>query len=342
MVGRIAGRPLEAVLRVSESQFAPYVHELRIGILGPWQTGLQYEQYITDLAQGALPVLLARFQNLKTFRLQSPSMIAALCPEDQISMALLSQLTSSFVHSLRFVGLPRLRSLHLSLPVTAEFGRFFVSEGYVTDFENILDQIQEMHFIINDDTGREGFREIKRPRSQVKGRYPLQNFADYLTSFIGYAKKIKVLSVEVRSRFDISNLTTTNFTQLTHLRLLGVSIKWETLRDIVRSARSTLLRVELENVQLSSGTWEDVFNVFVEASDIYFFATSGLGYSATGSSAHHIGHATHFWPTSVLTKHWSDFDGLANIRKLVNDNRVRLGLMASPRSTWVPRPSWGP
>jgi hypothetical protein len=340
MVGRVTGRPLEAIFKISESQFAPYVRDLRIGILGPWQNGLDYELYITDLAAGALPVLIARFPNLQTFRLQTPSMIAPLSPQDQISMSLLSQLTSSFVHSLRFVSLLRLRSLHLSLPVTAEFGRFFVSDSYAIDFPSIMVQIQELHLIVNDDTGRDGHREVKRPRSQVKGRYPLQPFAGYLTTLINYAKQIKVLSVEARSRLNLSDMESDSFAEMTHFRLVGVSIRWESLRDIIKCARVTLRRIELEHVHLMSGTWEDIFDICrVDLPNIEFFATTRCGYSSSGASSHYIGHAHPFWPLSVLTRHKPDMDALGNIRKMVNENRMKQGLVPSPHTTWIPRGS---
>lgn len=336
MVGRVTGRPLEAVFKISESRFAPFVRDLRVGILGPWQNGLGYELYITDLSTGALPVLVCRFPNLQTLRLQSPSMIAPFQAEDQISASLLSQLTSSLVHSLRFVSLPRLRSLHLSLPVTAEFGRFFVSDSYAIDFRSIFAQIQELHIIINDDTGRDGHREIKRPRSQVKSRYPLQAFSEYLTNLIGSATQIKFLSVETRSPLDLSDLEPHNFAAMTHFRLVGMSISWECLRDVFLCA-TKLRRVELDHVLLMTGTWENILDICHNGlPEVEFFATTRCGYARSGTSSQLIGHAHAFWPTPILTRHDADWPALGKLRKMVNSTRVKLGLCPSPHTSWIP------
>jgi hypothetical protein len=338
MVGLVAGRPLEAVFKISESRFASCVHDLHVGIIGPWQNGLDYEQYITDLSTGALSVLISRFSNLRTLRLQSPTLIAPFSPEDQITVTLLSNLTNSLVHALRYVSLPRLRSLYLTLPVTAEFGRFFVSESYAMDFRSILAQLQELHLVVNDDSGRDGHRDMKRPRSLVKTKFPLQAFCGYLITVISSTRQLKILSVETRAPLELSSLESHNLNQMTCFRLVGVSITFESLRDVLMCACATLRRIELEHVLLMTGTWADLFDLCLNYfPKIEFFATTQCGYARSGVSSHLSGHAYAFLPAPLLTRNDPDWTALGKVRRMVNDTRKTLGLCPFSQSTWVQR-----
>lgn len=334
MVGRIS-HPLEALFKISGTRFACYVRDLRFGVVGAWHNEAGYERYITDLSTGALPVLLSRFPNLQTLRLQSPTVIASFSLHDQISTELLAKLTSSLVHSLRYVPIPRLKCLHLSLPVTAEFARFFLADSYAIEFTTILSRIEEMHIVINDDSGRDGHRNMTRPRSRVKYRYPLQAFSGYLTTFVSYATKVRVLSLETRSPLDLSDLEAHNFTKLACLRLVGVSIKWTVLRDVFTTACGTLRRLEIKSVKLLTGTWQDVFDMQSDSlANLEFFVSFRCGYATTGASAQHIGHTRVFWSDNLLTSHGPDWASLAKLKRRVNQNRKQRGLSPSPHTLW--------
>lgn len=334
MVGRIS-HPLEALFKISVTRFASHVRDLRFGVVGAWHNEAGYERYITDLSTGALPVLLGRFPNIQTLRLQSPTVIASFSLHDQISTELLAKLTSSLVHSLRYVSIPRLKCLHLSLPVTAEFARFFLADSYAIEFTTVLSRIEEMHLVINDDSGRDGHRKMTRPRSRVKYRYPLQAFSGYFTTFVGYATKIRVLSVESRAPLDLSDLEVHNLSKLECLRLVGVNIEWNVLRDVFMTACSTLRRLEIKNVKLLTGTWQNVFDMESDSlANLEFFVSFRCGYATTGSSAQYIGHTRAFWSDSLLTCHGPDWTALAKLKRRVNQNRKEKGLRPSPHTLW--------
>ncbi|KAF7525953.1 hypothetical protein PCG10_004463 [Penicillium crustosum] len=309
VVGYSAGRPLDSILKISESPQAIYVRDVSFGFVGSWLPGLDYDRYIDDLAAGALPVLISRFQNIQTLRLQTPTVVDTFSEEGQLKPPMLAKLTSSLVNTLRFVSVPRLKCLHLSMPTTAEFARFFESSGYARDFTNIFAQIEELHITINDSTGSDGRRDPKWPRSVIKTKYPLDRFAPYLVQLISYPTRIKVFSLYSRAWFDMSDLEAESFTRLKSFRLEGVRINHETLKKIFIQAHDELRRVELIEVRLMTGSWENVFDghLALPPWNLIWLRVEGCGYSMTGASAQHNGHSFSHYPAALWTVHSPDW-----------------------------------
>lgn len=338
VVGYSAGRPLDSILKISESPYALYVRDVRFGFVGSWLPGLDYDRYIDDLAAGALPILISRFQNIQTFRLQTPTVVDTFSEEGQLKPPMLAKLTNSLVHTLRFVPVPRLKCLHMSVPTTAEFARFFESNSYARNFTNVFAQIEELHITINDSTGPDGRRDPKWPRSVIKTKYPLDRFAPYLVQLISYAKRIKVFSLDSRTWFDVSDLEAESFTRLKSFRLEGVRMNDETLKKIFIQAHDELRRVELIQVRLMTGTWESVFDghLALPPRNLIWLRVEGCGYSMTGASAEHIGYSFSHYPTALWTTHGRDWLALTNWRSLVNTSRCRRGLPRCPYCLFRP------
>ncbi|KAJ5589021.1 hypothetical protein N7537_011699 [Penicillium hordei] len=338
VVGYSAGRPLDSILKISESPYSVYVRDVRFGFVGSWLPGLDYDRYIDDLAAGALPILISRFQNIQTFRLQTPSVVDTFSEEGQLKPPMLAKLTNSLVNTLRFVPIPRLKCLHMSMPTTAEFARFFESDSYARDFTNIFAQIEELHITINDSTGPDGRRDPKWPRSVIKTKYPPDRFAPYLVQLISYAKRIKVFSLDARTWFDVSDLEAESFTKLESFRLEGVRINDETLKKIFIQAHDALRRVELIHIRLMTGTWEGVFDGHISLPpwNLIWLRVEGCGYSMTGASARHSGYSFSQYPTALWTIHGRDWLALTNWRSLVNRARFRKGLPRCPYCLFTP------
>ncbi|CAI7637806.1 unnamed protein product [Penicillium viridicatum] len=339
VVGYSAGRPLDSILKISESPYALYVRDVRFGFVGSWLPGLDYDRYVEDLAAGALPILISRFRNIQTFRLQTPTVVDTFSEDRQLKPPMLAKLTNSFVHTLRFVSVPRLKCLHMSMPTTAEFARFFKSSSYARDFTDIFAQIEELHITINDSTGPDGRRDPKWPRSVIKTKYPLDWFSQYLVQLISYAKRIKVFSLDSRAWFDVSDLEADNFTNLESFRLEGVRINHETLKNIFIQAHDELRRVELNQIRLMTGTWESVFDGHRALPwNLIWLRVEGCGYSLTGASAEHTGYSFSQYPTALWTIHSPDWLALTNWRSLVNTNRCCKGLPRCPYCFFTPLP----
>ncbi|KAJ5459400.1 hypothetical protein N7530_011344 [Penicillium desertorum] len=317
VVGYSAGRPLDSILRISESPYALYVRDVRFGFVGAWLPGLDYDRYIDDLAAGALPILISRFQNLQTLRLQTPTVVDTFSEEGQLKPPMLAKLTNALVHTLRLVPVPRLRCLHMSMPTTAEFARFFESNSYARSFTNVFAQLEELHITINDSTGPDGRRDPKWPRSVIKAKYPLDRFAPYLVQLIAYAKRIQVFSLDARTWFDVSDLEAESLTKLKSFRLEGVRIKDETLRQIFIQARDTLRRIELVHVRLMSGTWQAVFEHYaLPPGNLLWLRVDGCGYSMTGASAQYVGYSFSHYPTALWTLNGRDWLALTHWRSV--------------------------
>ena len=317
--------PFEPVFKASMSQWAGMVRDVTFGIVGAWHAGEPYDAYITNLSTGAGSVLLTRFNNIHTLRLQSPTVVAPFCPEDQIPLPSLSQLTSSIVHSLRYVTLPRLKCLHFTLPVPAEFARFFNSNGYSDNFVDILSRIKEMHIIINDDSGIDGFRKRHNPRSALKTRYPFQAFAMYLTCFVAAAENITTLSIETRGPLDLSDLDANKLTNLESLKLIGPNMSFEALREIFRASKNTLSKLALKDVKLTTETWHDVFELeFTHHPVLAYVALLNNGYTATGTNAQF------YYPqaagSSLLTKNIADWVSYRDLKDRLFLSRRTRGL----------------
>ncbi|CAG8362361.1 unnamed protein product [Penicillium salamii] len=335
LLGR-AEDPLKPVFKASVSQWASDVHDVSFGIVGAWHEGDMYDAYITNVSTGAVSVLLSRFENMKTLRLQSPTVVAPFCAEDQIPAASLAKLTGSIIHAMRYVSLPKLKCLYISLPVTAEFGRFFDVESYTDNFTTILSHIEEMHLIINDDSGIEAFRKPATPRSNIKARYPLQPFAEYLTQFIGCAENVKILTVETRAPLNLTGLEASKMTKLECLKLERVELEWETLRDIFYESRATLRRLELNEIKLLTGTWQDVFELEnTSLIDLEFIALRGNSYALTSANVRFNFQLQSWSPLHTLVT--TDWRALRNLETRVVMNRNEAGLFVDlddPLRNW--------
>lgn len=324
LLGR-AEDPLKPVFKASASQWASDVQDVSFGIVGAWHDADMYDAYITNVSTGAVSALLSRFENMKTLRLQSPTVVAPFCVEDQIPAASLAKLTGSIIHTMRYVSMPKLKCLYISLPVTAEFGRFFGVESYTENFTTILSHIEEMHLIINDDSGIEAFRKPATPRSNIKARYPLQPFAEYLTQFIGFAGNLKILTVETRAPLNLTGLEASKMTKLECLKLERVEVKWETLRDIFYESRATLRRLELNGIQLLTGTWQDVFGLETTSlMDLVFIALRGNSYAARSANVQFNFRLQCWSPIHTLVA--PDWQALRNLATRVAENRRKAGL----------------
>lgn len=334
MIGRET-RPYEPVFHISNSHLAKYVKQLRVGVLGPWHENKFYHRYLIDTSSGAFSVLLDRFPNIQAIRFISPTVIFPLEPDDEMTVDGLSYFTSSFVHALRYVPLPNLKIIHLSLPVTAEWARFFWTDHYTSEMTEVLKRIQEAHLIVNDDTGRETYSTMTRPRSKVKGVYPQQEFSGWLIHFIRGLENVKTLDLQTNSPLDVSDLFPESLTNLTCLKLVNVSINWETLRDIFAASKKTLRRVELNSVRLMTGTWRDVFLLdSTLLSDIEFFQSERNGYSMEGESAHFVGHERYWCSKSLLTTNIPDWEQWFRLKDRVNRNRLAKKLIIDVSNPW--------
>ncbi|CDM30402.1 hypothetical protein DTO013E5_2636 [Penicillium roqueforti] len=339
MIGCSTIRPLDKILMISQSPYALYVRDVHFGLLGIWLPGLGYDQYIEDLAEGILPLLMSRFKNVQTFRLQAPPLVDSFSPLALLMPDMLAKLTNSFVHTLRFIPVPRLRCLHLSLPTTAEFARFLTTYSYSKSFAEICAGIEELHIIINDSTGLGVRATPRRPRSLIEAGFLIGQFTPYLVLLISHAKRIQVLSLNAYSWLDLSDLQAGSFSQLRSLRLEGVQVKPETLHQIFIEARNTLLRVELIDVKLLAGTWSEVFDVFQSSRllpppNLNWLHISGCGYAMTGQ------YTTRGF-SEVRQALWStrgqDWIGLIAWMAMTNNNRSFQGLPPCPHS-YFPTP----
>ncbi|KAJ5185498.1 hypothetical protein N7491_006636 [Penicillium cf. griseofulvum] len=330
VVGHSIGQPLAGILKISQSPYAIYVRDVRVGFVGSWLRGMDYEGYVNELSSGGLTILASRFPNLQTIRIQSPTVVNTFVKGGQIKPPALAKLTNSLVQTLRFVSIPRLKSLHITLPTTSEFSRFFYLNSYAKEFEEVFKLLEELHICINDDTGPDGRREPKWPRSVVKTMYPVGQYATYVVQLIGYTKNIKVLNLESRTWFDVSGLEAKGLTELKHFRLEGVRLKDETLNVILRKARNTLERIELFHVRLMTGTWDGVFAQGTVPSNLIWLHVDTCGYSIAGSSAQFIAWISPPFQTSFWTTNTQDWLALTHWRMVVNTNRALKGLLICP------------
>ena len=314
---------------------------MRFGFFGKWLPGLGFDQYIEDLAGGILPLLMTRLKNVQTFRLQTPS-FEEFGSREQLMPDMLSKLTNSFVHTLRFVSVSRLRCLHLSLPTTAEFARYFETYRHSKSFADVVAEIKELHITINDSTGSSRRTPDFPPPSLDQTDPPIGQFTPYLVLLISHAKQIQFLSLNAYSWLNLSDLETGSFSQLKRLRLEGVQVKHDTLRQLFVEARITLLRVELVEIELLTGNWDEVFDFcrypdLLPPLNLNWLNIYGCGYSKTGASAKYAsrGHS------EVLAALWSsrgqDWMGLIKWMMATNINREAQGLPQCPH-TYFPYP----
>lgn len=218
-----------------------------------------------------------------------------------------------------------IKSLELSLPLSADFGVLHSSISKTPELLDLLSQLTSVSVTVNDATGPGGVRYWPKPVSDNQRRYPNQHHQAGFWKFVQLAQALSALCVHCTHVLNFDHMSMASFECLQELKLTSVELSGNMLSRIARNSTGSLSAVELQLAQLSSGTWSEVLTTFCELRGLLNFHMESCGYSATGSSSHYrlslLPEPDN--PAAIETHNsWEDYKALGAVQRQVNSLRA--------------------
>lgn len=177
-------------------------------------------------------------------------------------------------------------SLEISLPLTLDFQmlrRWIVKTPALLD---LISQLASISLTVNDATGHGGVRYWETSESENQRQYPNQQYQAGLWDFVQLVPIPSALAIQCTHICDFTRLSHTSFKKLQELKLFRVEISSNTMERVVRESSTSLRAIELDFVELTSGTWSAVLTTLCSLPDLLHCYVDSCGYSATGTSSH--------------------------------------------------------
>jgi len=304
-----------------KSPYASFVQHLKVGFEnadGPdspshWSSNREYMQ---RLARFLLTSLLSRLSNLAVLEVKCA--YYPLSPERGFAPDLARLFTHSLAQSLHNNPLPKLRELSLSFPVITEDGRFrdgFSSTAPIT-IEQVVRRLEHLEIFHSDD--------LNGDRRWVSSR-PLLRFQP-LSKIIEAAENLTSLHIGSANLLTLHNLDFSSLNRLHTLQIKGAAISCEDILSLMDICSEAMCRIRLNDVQLRSGTWEDVLLRISQLPSVQWFRLSWCGYARDGESSHLIPPLGPSVNHYIASTHTADYAALRDLKQKVNDNRSVVGL----------------
>ena len=330
------GQHLARMLKISKSTHACYVCHVEVGIDSTWKTEPGYEEYLQDLSV-LLPLCLSHFPNVTTLSVRGPIYSQGMVLDQPFPSYLSILLVKSVVNALSFVPFPKLRDLSLSFPITLDYVQLFKHQAvsWRVPMEDVLQQLQHLTVKICDKIGNERYEP---PISFLQTGCQNAIYAPYMFKTIELAKNLTFLAIWAMNDLNIEKLDISNLNKLRALQLSGLSSSSGKLLSLIEPCKETLTRLELIQVELERGTWQNVlFRISQLATSLVFFQMQSNGYSKDGESAHLCPGVLPRVndPRPIETCDVLDFHALGNVQRLVNSNRQAAGLPEMTKSDYM-------
>ena len=185
-----------------------------------------------------------------------------------------------------------LQSLALTLPLTCDFAMLAKISTehspmpYRRPLLHILKDLKHLHLEVTDNSGEAGQRHSSSLESRRHRMYPNTLHAIDFFHFATIPDGLHSLSITATHILDMDVLDTSNLQGLQTLYLSRVKLSSETLTSISSRNASSLKSIELNELELKSGTWESVLTEFCSLSRLECFWIDLCGYAKDGTSAH--------------------------------------------------------
>ncbi|KAL3429770.1 hypothetical protein BDV09DRAFT_189831 [Aspergillus tetrazonus] len=294
----IRGRnSLQRLVEISRSKYAAHVRHLETGYCrGASYRSPSLGQDIQDLA-GLLSPCLANSSSESLTREQEGTAIKAI------------------VSALRYVTLPRLEGLELFFPVAHDFKCFFPSgsTSLHIPMENILRRLKYLRLRVTAYTQEREQRYWKTPVLPAHAALPNDLHAAHLLRLVELAPNLTALGIGSTDVLPFEIIRFSPALRLTSLCLVRILITFDHFRALIDQCKDHLKHIEL------------------------YVCINSCGYPATGPNAHLVGILPEpDNPEPLETMNCADYEGLYELKKFVNANRVTLGLdpFESTDSRW--------
>ena len=330
--GTLQSRPLNKLLELSRGDYAQYVRVVSVGVAPVVKERDQpvVTNYIKDL-QSILPACFPSYQRLKTLRISGPCYPGGHEEDPHFPEDLRHALRNTIETTLGHAPAGSLTELSLALPLTHDFAALIDDCQYMTftrpgPFQDLLATLNHLNIDINDNSGPGGQHWMLKPKSGAQKAYPNEKFAPGFFKFIEVANNVETLRIRVTHVLDMDLLNTARFCKLRILELRNLKVSWDSFVAVVDNNTETLRAIDLDGIQLKSGTWKALLLKFCSLPRLDYFAMDACSYSTDGLSAWLVPVAAAEMDTAIETRSIFDFHALGHLQRQVMYRRDLMGL----------------
>ncbi|KAE8445438.1 hypothetical protein EG329_013451 [Mollisiaceae sp. DMI_Dod_QoI] len=236
-----------------------------------------------------------------------------------INITLLEFFMEQLSHTLSTDSFSCLTGLQLSLPCTHDF----LVLGKALP-ESLLLRIKRLFLAVMDATGPGGSRQYTRwtdahgdgdtryPLSNLQQRYPNREYTYAMFDIAARCQNLEILGLECSHRLDC-DLLSLSTSKLSSLYLQRMTASVSKLIELL--SPSTLSRLWIEGIELTSGTWAEVFIHLQNCEKLEYLNPSNCSYARGGSSIHLRAWNGRLWEdtTNLWSIHAPDESTLVNL-----------------------------
>ncbi len=286
--------------------------------------------YIEDL-RSILPACFSSYQKLKTLRISGPCYPGGHEIDPHFPEDLRHALRNTIATTLGHAPAGSLAELSLALPLTHDFAALIDDTQYMTlawptPFQDLLATLNYLDINIGDNSGPEGQHWMLKPSSGTQEAYPNEKFAPGFFKFVELANNVETLRIRATHVLDMDLLSTVRFCKLRILELRNLKVSWDSLVAVVDNNTETLRAIDLDGIQLKSGTWKALLLKLCSLPQLDYFAMEACSYSTDGLSAWLIPVAAADMDSAIETRSIFDFHALGHLQRQVMYRRDLIGL----------------
>ena len=330
--GTLQSRPLHKLLELSRGDYAQYVRVVSVGIARVIrEKDIEVvANYIEDL-RSILPACFSSYQRLKTLHISGPRYPFGYEEDPHFPEDLRHALRNTIATTLGHAPAGSLTELSLALPLTHDFAALIDDTQYMTlawptPFQDLLATLSHLNISIGDNSGPGGQPWILKPRSGAQNAYPNEKLAPGFFNFIENANNVESLRIKVTHVLNMDLLNTARFCRLRVLELRNLKVSWENFIAIVDNNRETLRAIDLDGIQLKSGTWKALLLKLCSLPQLDYFSMDACSYSSDGLSAWLVPVATAEMDSAIETGSILDLHALGDLQRQVMYRRDLIGL----------------
>ena len=330
--GTLQSKPLHKLLELSRGDYAQYVRVVSVGIARVIKEKeiKVAANYIGDL-RSILPACFSSYQRLKTLRISGPYYPGGHQEDPHFPEDLRHALRNTIGTTLGHAPAGSLTELSLALPLTHDFAALIDDTQYMTlawptPFQDLLATLSHLNINISDNSGPGGQQWMLKPRSGTQKAYPNERFAPGFFKFVEVANNVETLRIRVTHVLDMDLLNTARFCKLRILELRNLKVSWDSFVAFVENNTDTLRAIDLDGIQLKSGTWKALLLKFCCLPQLDYFAMDACRYSTDGSSAWMVPATAADMDSAIETRSIFDFHALGHLQRQVMFQRDLMGL----------------
>ena len=328
--GTLQSRPLNKLLELSRGDYARYVRVISVGVARVIKHKMVVANYIQDLGS-ILPACFPSYQRLETLRVSGPCYPGGHERDLPFPENLRLAFRNTIENTLGYAPAGSLTELSLTLPLTHDFAALIDDNQYMAftwqaPFQDILATLSHLDIAIGDNSGQGGQSWMLKHSSSAQKAYPNERFAPGFFKFIEFAKNVETLRIRATHVLDMDLLNTARFRKLRILELRNIKVSWDRFVAVVENNAETLRAIDLDGIQLKSGTWKALLLKFCSLPQLDYFAMDACRYSTDGSSMRMVPAAAAEMDSAIETRSILDFHALGHLQRQVMYRRDILGL----------------